>query len=103
MTNPTVGFEVLSDSTNGYDQNKKFEHYQKIPTLTDYLLIDQYRVHIKYHQREGNTWSQYRTVIYANSSDTISIASIKCALTIADLYKWVIFPAAESQDEIDES
>jgi len=91
LTNPTVVFEVLSDSTDGYDQNKKFEHYQKIPTLTDYLLIDQQRVHIKYHQREGDTWSQYRTVIYTNPTDTISIASIACTLTVADLYKWVVF------------
>ena len=98
LLNPNVVFEILSDSTDDYDQNKKFEYYQRIATLTDYILVAQDRTHIKYHQREGNTWSQYRTTIYTNPTDTLSIASIGCTLAVADVYARVIFETLPTDD-----
>ncbi|HTS52619.1 MAG TPA: Uma2 family endonuclease [Burkholderiales bacterium] len=36
---PTVIFEVLSDSTEAFDRGEKFEAYKQIPTLEEYLLV----------------------------------------------------------------
>lgn len=33
LLNPTVFIEVLSDSTEGYDRGKKFEHYRNLKSL----------------------------------------------------------------------
>ncbi|MDQ2806769.1 MAG: Uma2 family endonuclease, partial [Chloroflexota bacterium] len=41
LLNPTVIFEILSPSTEGYDRGKKFANYRQIPTLTDYVLVAQ--------------------------------------------------------------
>ncbi|MFM6182353.1 MAG: DUF3226 domain-containing protein, partial [Dolichospermum sp.] len=39
--------EVLSKSTKGYDRDEKFAAYRTIPTLQEYILIDQYTMHIE--------------------------------------------------------
>src|SRR6266446_9871640 len=41
LLNPALVVEVLSDSTEGYDRGKKFEHYRQIPSLREYLLVSQ--------------------------------------------------------------
>ncbi|MBV9867794.1 MAG: Uma2 family endonuclease [Abitibacteriaceae bacterium] len=41
LTNSTVLIEVLSPSTEAYDRGRKFSQYQRIASLTDYLLIAQ--------------------------------------------------------------
>ena len=38
LANPVLIVEVLSDSTEACDRGDKFQHYQSIPSLTDYLL-----------------------------------------------------------------
>lgn len=57
IVNPTVLVEVLSDSTEGYDRGKKFEHYRQIPTLRDYLLVSQKEPRIEAFARgEDGLW-----------------------------------------------
>ncbi|HEX9652218.1 MAG TPA: Uma2 family endonuclease [bacterium] len=47
ITNPLIIFEILSESTKNYDRGDKFEFYRAIPTLKEYVLIDQYKVHVE--------------------------------------------------------
>jgi Uma2 family endonuclease len=42
---PALIVEVLSDSTAAFDRGRKFEHYQQIDTLQEYLLVEQDRKH----------------------------------------------------------
>ena len=46
VTNPCVIVEVLSDATRDYDRGEKFTLYRAIPTLQEYLLIEQDHVHL---------------------------------------------------------
>jgi Uma2 family endonuclease len=43
LLNPQMIVEVLSPSTEGYDQGNKFHGYRAIPTLVAYVLIAQHR------------------------------------------------------------
>jgi len=52
ILNPTVLAEVLSNSTEAYDRGKKFEHYQEIPTLKEYLLVSQWKPRIDQYLRQ---------------------------------------------------
>src|SRR5688572_16082130 len=36
LLNPVLLIEVLSDSTEGYDRGKKFQHYRSIDSLREY-------------------------------------------------------------------
>jgi Uma2 family endonuclease len=39
IINPKVIVEVLSPRTEEYDRGEKFEHYKKIPSLREYVLV----------------------------------------------------------------
>lgn len=62
LTNPAVVVEVLSKGTEVYDRGKKWDGYQKIASVTDYLLVSQSEPHIEHYQRrEGDEW-HYRLI-----------------------------------------
>lgn len=57
VTNPSVVVEVLSRSTESYDRGQKWEGYQKIDSLTDYLHVSQGELRVEQFQRSGDgTW-----------------------------------------------
>lgn len=48
----------MSPSTGGHDATTKWEAYQRIGSLTDYLLVDQSRARIERYSRTGaEAWS----------------------------------------------
>lgn len=58
ITNPCVLVEILSDSTEEYDRKDKFRHYRRLPSLRDYLLVDQHEPRIEHYQRnDDGTWT----------------------------------------------
>ncbi|MFO0756613.1 MAG: Uma2 family endonuclease [Byssovorax sp.] len=60
LANPTIIVEVLSKSTEAYDRGEKWDAYQRLPSLTDYLLVSQAAAQIEHYQREpGGSW-RYR-------------------------------------------
>lgn len=54
VTNPAVICEVLSESTERYDRDGKFNAYKALPSLREYLLIsqDEHRVEV-FRRAEG--------------------------------------------------
>ena len=88
LLNPTVIVEVLSPSTETYDRGEKFEHYQQIASLKDYILISQDKVHIEHYCRQEADWLQTE---FQELSDVLSLLSIDCELRLQDVYRRVKF------------
>ena len=86
LLNPTLIVEVLSPSTEGYDRREKFEHYQQIASLKDYILISQDEVHVEYYYRQENEWLQTE---FVELEDVLSLLSIDCELRLSDIYRRV--------------
>ena len=57
VTNPTVIIEVLSRSTEEYDRTDKFEHYQTIASLQQYVLVSHSARAIEVRTRAGRVWT----------------------------------------------
>lgn len=94
LTNPTLIVEVLSPSTEDYDKNKKFDHYRRIPTLAEYLIVAQDRPHIERRERRtGGWWVEH----YESLIDVIELPSVGCRLAAGDAYENIEF--AEEQEE----
>ena len=89
LLNPTVIVEVLSPSTKDYDRGGKFEHYRKLESVQEYLVIVQDRVHVERHARQGE--GQWLLSETDSLEDTIELPSIACRLSVADLYEKVEF------------
>lgn len=89
ITNPAMLVEVFSPSTRAYDRGEKFELYRSIPTLRDYLLIEQSAVDVEHRWRAGDQWSSARKTAL---DDVIQLNSIEVDLKVADLYARVQLP-----------
>ena len=89
ITNPCFIAEVLSKSTQNYDHSEKFAAYRTIDTFQEYLLIDQYRVHVEHHVKTAvNQW------LFSEYSDpliTLSFHTFELQVQIADLYDNIDF------------
>jgi Uma2 family endonuclease len=51
LVNPMIVVEVLSSTTEQYDRGLKWNGYQALPSLTDYVLVSQDRAHIEHFGR----------------------------------------------------
>ena len=89
ITNPILIGEVLSLSTQSYDRVGKFAAYRTLPSFQEYILIDQYSVHVEqYVKTEGHKWL---FAVYETESDVLSLSSVPCEVSLADLYDKVEF------------
>lgn len=88
LTNPTLVVEVLSPSTETYDRGQKWEHYRRIPSLRQYVLVSQDRPHAEWYTRqEDGLW------LFAEATGQeakVRLESVGCTLRLADLYDGVL-------------
>ncbi len=71
ITNPLMIVEVLSKSTKNYDRDEKFAAYRTIPNFQEYLLIEQYTMHVEqYSKTDNNRWTFSE---YEDSEQIISV------------------------------
>ena len=62
LANPRVIVEVLSPSTEKHDRVDKWAAYQRLPSLTDYLLVSQHAKRVEHFARSGENAWQYRVL-----------------------------------------
>jgi Uma2 family endonuclease len=93
LTNPYVIIEVLSPSTERFDRGKKFARYQRIDSFTDYVLIAQDEPRVEHFARQANgTWI---LTVAIGLKSKIKLASIACALKLAEVYDRIQFEEEE--------
>lgn len=88
LLNPTLIVEVLSPSTENYDRGVKFTRYRTIPSLREYLLIEQKRVHLEHFLRQDGDWLLHET---DDPGGVLELPSIGCRLMLEDVYDRVLF------------
>ena len=95
LLNPKVIIEVLSPSTQRYDQTKKFFRYRKeIPSLTDYVLIYQDVAFVEHHEK--NAEGRWEHNAFDGLDDVFRIPSINCEIPMTEIYDRVDFATADS-------
>ena len=89
VINPSLIVEVLSKSTQNYDQGDKFFYYRSIPQFEEYILVsqDQYYV-MQFNKTQEGKWllSEYMGV-----NSTLSLNSVEFQISFPELYENVIF------------
>ena len=89
ITNPRLIVEVLSKSTQNYDQGDKFLYYRSLPELQEYILISQSRPYImQYNKTEENKWLLTE---YEGENASLSLTSVNFALSFQEIYEGVTF------------
>lgn len=57
IVNPITVVEVLSPSTEAFDQGPKFHQYRRIPSLREYVVVAQDRRFASIYRRAGDLWA----------------------------------------------
>jgi Uma2 family endonuclease len=88
LLNPAVIIEVLSDTTEAYDRGKKFENYQYIDSLREYILVAQepYRIE-RYIRQNDKTWPYSEFHV---AEEKVELSTIGCELSLQDVYAKVV-------------
>ncbi|MGC9504748.1 Uma2 family endonuclease [Baaleninema sp.] len=85
---PRLIIEVLSPSTARFDRTEKFADYRTIPSLEEYVLVSTDRQQVEVFQKvDRGNWA------IAPTTDPIQLASVNCAISIADIYEDTDIPA----------
>ena len=89
LLNPTVLFEVLSPSTEGYDRGIKASHYRRIESLRVLALVSQTSPHVELHVRgdDGKWVIEEREGMDA----VIELGAISARLPLSEIYADVDF------------
>ena len=93
VTNPSLIAEVLSKSTQNYDQGNKFLYYRSIPEFKEYILIDQYRIHVMHYVKTAD--GKWVLDEIEGDKNLFSLNSVDFQITISDLYEQVDFESNE--------
>lgn len=92
VTNPAVIVEVLSESTERYDRGTKFDHYQSIASLRQYVLVSQDQAKVETFLRQGDGTWQY--ALSAGMAAVAALPALEVLLPLAEVFAGVEFPAA---------
>lgn len=82
-SHPVFIAEVLSASTAAYDRSRKFELYQQIPELQEYLLIEQDRRHADLFRKNAEGFWVLHPY---GESGVISLESLNVQVPMSTLY-----------------
>jgi Uma2 family endonuclease len=84
VVSPCFIGEVLSRSTQNFDRTEKFAAYRTIPSFQEYLLVDQYRIHVEHHVKTAvNQWLFSE---YDEPTTMLSLRTFELQIQIADFY-----------------
>lgn len=84
ITNPSVIVEVLSPKTEDYDRGQKREHYQKIDSLREYVMIAQDRQRVEVFARDaGGVWTHHAY----GPGELVVLPSLEVTFSTAELYE----------------
>lgn len=87
ILNPVLIVEVLSKSTYNFDVGENYNAYRTIPSLQEYLLIDQYSYQVSHYVKiEPRKWLLAE---YLSPEEVVPLSSVKLNLAVKDIYNKV--------------
>jgi Uma2 family endonuclease len=82
LTNPTVLFEVLSETTGDYDRGSKFDHYATIEELREYVVVFPDVRRIEHRKRIGRSEWQLLDIV----GGELDLTALRITLPLDEIY-----------------
>lgn len=87
VRHPSLIIEVLSSGTAARDRGWKFQQYQLLPSLQQYVLVSQIRVLVEsFIRTDHGTWE---LTTLRQLSDVLAVPSLKLEVPIVSIYEEV--------------
>jgi Uma2 family endonuclease len=82
LTNPVVLFEITSSGTEAFDRGEKLEHYKRIASLREVVIVSHHERRIDIHRRtEADGWA------CTEARGNVQLASIGVVIDVDEVYR----------------
>lgn len=86
---PILIIEITSPSTRQIDRREKLLFYQQMPSVLEYVIVDQHKMNVEVHRRQPN--GGWITYYFNEPSDEVEFQSVGLTLPITEIYRRVRF------------
>lgn len=87
LLNPTMIVEVVSKYSSTRDRTEKLERYLAMESVRDCLLVKEELMQVEHYAKQGPKQWVYK--IYDARDDIISLDSINCKISMAEIYSQI--------------
>ncbi len=88
---PILIVEVLSPSTQEIDRREKLLFYQQMPSVQEYVVVEQQKMLLEIHRRQlDGRWITYY-FNHENLDEAIEFQSVELTVTLGEIYRRVKF------------
>ena len=93
LENPTVVVETVATDVDPAGRTQKLEGYLAVPSVKECLLIRSDEMRVEHYSRQNAKQWLYR--IYDERDDIVSLDSVNCKLSVAEIYAQIKLKPAE--------
>lgn len=89
LVNPTIIVEVSSKATVCHDKTAKLDSYLAMESVKECLFIKEEEMFVEHYAKQ--TINQWVYKIYKRRDDNISLDSVNCRISLAEIYSQIKF------------
>lgn len=89
VNDATVIIEVLSPSTEAFDRGTKFQYYQNLKSISEYVLVSQDKMLVEVFEKESDNHWNYIKI--SEAKEQLSLKSIQFSIQVSEIYKSIVF------------
>lgn len=93
LINPTLVFEVISNSTNTADKTQKLESFLAMESIRECVVVREDEMRVEHYAKQNPKQWIYR--IYNERDDVVSLDSINCKISLSEVYAQIKFRQTE--------
>lgn len=86
---PVLIVEVISPSTKQIDRREKLRAYQQMPSVIEYVIVEQEKISVEIHRRQPN--GNWITYFYTRTDTEFTLESVDLTLQLSEVYRRVTF------------
>ena len=93
---PILIVEVISPSTREIDRREKLLFYQQMPSVQEYAIVEQDKMHLEIHRRQPDgRWITY--YFNQDADEEVEFQSVGLTLNLGEIYRRVRFENKSSE------
>lgn len=92
LLNPTVIVEAFSNAAQFQDRGEKLESYLAMPSIRECLIVKEDEMRVEHYSKQNAKQWVYR--IYNEREDVVSLDSVNCKISVAEIYAQIKFDHA---------
>ncbi len=97
LLNPTVVVEIYSKNTSFHDKTEKLEAFLAMNSIREYIQVKEDEMRIEHYTKQNPKQWVYK--IYNDRDEVVSLDSVNCKVSMAEIYAQVKFGQAEAKTQ----